>query len=201
MNWKESKLTYTRGIKEMLGYNKNEFTMDLVLNYMHPDDVKFVDRIVKGIVSHSVNNNISGEGQYIKVTYRLRKKDGSYLKVLRMSSPHEIDKNNNLISNFSLLTDISFISNNDKVEWDVYTNDLDIEGFKKNVYKEFADFFTKRELDIIKCIESGLKSKLIAQKLFISYHTVLTHRKNIMKKSRSHNVQELLDFCNKNGIL
>jgi len=201
LNWKETKLTYARGIKEMLGYDRDEFTMDLVLNSVHPDDYKFVNRIVKGIVTHSVKNDIFGEGQYLKVTYRLRKKDGTYIKVLRISTPHEIDNQSKLVSNFSLLTDISFISNNDKVDWDLFTNDLDIEGFKQNVFREFLDFFTKRELQVINFIKRGFSSKLISKELFLSYHTILTHRKNIMRKSRCHNVQELLEFCRKNGII
>jgi DNA-binding CsgD family transcriptional regulator len=201
MNWKETKLTYAKGIKEMLGYGEDEFTMPMVLGLIHPDDSKFVIRIIKGIVKHSVNNNVSGEGQYLKLTYRLKKKDGNYIKVLRMTSPHEIDYNNNLISNFSLLTDISFINNNDKVEWDVHTNDLNAEGFKKNIYNEFLDFFTGREHEVITCLEKGYNTKTIADKLNISFYTVQTHRKNILRKSRCHNIIELLSFCRNNGII
>lgn len=201
INWKDMKLTFTKGIKEMLGYEDEELNMKLLLNLVHPEDLKFVNRIVKGIVTHSIENNISGEDQYIKVTYRLQKKDKSFLNVLRISSPHEINIQGNLVSNLSLLTDISFISNNNKVEWDVYINDIDVERFKQNVYKEFSNFFTERELEIIKYIQKGYSSRVIAEKLYVSFHTITTHRKNILRKSRCHTVIELLDFCKKNGIL
>ena len=135
MDWKQSKITYSRGVKEMLGYDEEEFTMNLALNYFHPDDRNFVDRIIKGIVSHSINNNVSGPDQYLNLTFRLRQKDGTYKKVLRKSKAFEVSSDNHLISNFSLLTDIDFISNGNKVEWDIYTHELDIEGFKKNVHK------------------------------------------------------------------
>ena len=42
--------------------------------------------------------------------------------------------------------------------------------------------FTKREQEIILCVETGLCSKQIAQRLFISKNTVDTHRRNILKK-------------------
>jgi DNA-binding NarL/FixJ family response regulator len=41
---------------------------------------------------------------------------------------------------------------------------------------------SKREADILKNIALGLSNKEIADKLFISAHTVVTHRKNITRK-------------------
>jgi DNA-binding CsgD family transcriptional regulator len=201
MDWKTSTITFSKGVMDMLGYTNEEFTMDLVLNYFHPDDLKFVKRIIKGTVEHSIQNNTSGEWPFLNITFRLRKKDGTYLKVLRKSSSYEIDNQGRLLSNFSMLTDISFISNNNKVEWDIYTENIDNEKFKKDVFKEFQDFFTPRELQIIKLINKGFSSSQIASKLFVSSHTITSHRKNILKKSNCHNVQELVAFCQKNGII
>jgi len=41
---------------------------------------------------------------------------------------------------------------------------------------------SERETDVLKLIVKGLKNKEIAEKLFISPHTVVTHRKNITEK-------------------
>ncbi|MEO6882652.1 MAG: response regulator transcription factor [Bacteroidia bacterium] len=41
---------------------------------------------------------------------------------------------------------------------------------------------TDREMEIIKCVAEGYSNKQIAEKLFLSTHTVTTHRKNIMSK-------------------
>lgn len=57
-----------------------------------------------------------------------------------------------------------------------------------NVCKDF----TKRELEIIKLIESGMSSEQIAEKLFISPYTINTHRGNILKKSGKAHVSELI---------
>lgn len=48
--------------------------------------------------------------------------------------------------------------------------------------------FTKRELDIIKLISNGHSTKSIASVLFLSEHTIETHRKNILKKSGLKNM-------------
>ncbi|MBC3758181.1 PAS domain-containing protein [Hyunsoonleella sp. SJ7] len=201
MDWQTLKMTYLRGVEEMLGYTEKDFVFDLVLKYLHPDDAKFVNRIVKGAVEQSVRENVSGERPFLNLTYRLKKKDGSYLKVLRRSTAYEIDSQGRLVSNFSLLTDISFISNNDKVEWDIHLDGINVEDFNNSIRNEFVDFFTSREKQIIGLIHKGFNSRQIGRKLNISYHTVSTHRKNIFKKSRCHSTHELMSFCIKNGII
>jgi DNA-binding NarL/FixJ family response regulator len=41
---------------------------------------------------------------------------------------------------------------------------------------------TPREIEIVHLVADGLTNKEIADKLFLSYHTIKTHRKNIIKK-------------------
>lgn len=43
---------------------------------------------------------------------------------------------------------------------------------------------TKREQQIHSCIVQGLSTKEIAGKLYLSMHTVFTHRRNILRKNR-----------------
>ncbi|MEP5614269.1 MAG: LuxR C-terminal-related transcriptional regulator, partial [Cyclobacteriaceae bacterium] len=60
---------------------------------------------------------------------------------------------------------------------------------------------SERELDIIKCQAEGLTSSQIAEKLFISLHTVKTHRKNILRKLDLHSSSELIQYALNNGII
>lgn len=66
-------------------------------------------------------------------------------------------------------------------------------------------YITKRELEIIELIAYEFSTKEIAQKLFIGFETVKTHRKNIQIKLDVKNVagivreafrRELLSFNN-----
>jgi DNA-binding NarL/FixJ family response regulator len=59
---------------------------------------------------------------------------------------------------------------------------------------------SKRELEIIRLLQQGLQSKLIAEALGISDRTVAKHRENIMKKCNVTNVTELLYFLQKNEL-
>jgi len=60
----------------------------------------------------------------------------------------------------------------------------DIIGNKDLIEKKdnTPDEISKREADILKNIALGYSNKEIAEKLFISAHTVITHRKNITRK-------------------
>jgi DNA-binding NarL/FixJ family response regulator len=58
-----------------------------------------------------------------------------------------------------------------------------------------------REVEIIKLVTKGLTTKEIAQKLFLSFHTITTHRKNIFRKLNVHSSSELILYAVKQGII
>lgn len=58
-----------------------------------------------------------------------------------------------------------------------------------------------RESEIIRYVAEGLTNKEIADKLFLSAHTVTTHRKNIMAKLGVNNTAGLVLFAIKNNIV
>lgn len=60
---------------------------------------------------------------------------------------------------------------------------------------------TKREIEILKLIASGLTNKEIGKKLFISHRTVDTHRTNLMRKLDVKNIAGLVSFAMKQGLL
>lgn len=202
MDWKQSKISYSKGVEEMFGYHSDEFCIDAALNFIHPDDLKMVSRIIQGNVKYCAATTILSANQYLNMTFRALKKDGSYIRVLRQSSPYQLDDDGKFTSNLTFLTDISFMKTNDnKVEWSVFSDDMDVSKFKENIYKEFVGFFTPREMEIVYLIQNNFTNKKIASQLVISVYTVKTHRKNIFKKSNTHNATELLVFCELNGII
>lgn len=60
---------------------------------------------------------------------------------------------------------------------------------------------TERETEILKMIQSGFLSKEISDKLSISFHTVNTHRQNILKKLNANNSLEAINYAKKLGLL
>ncbi len=60
---------------------------------------------------------------------------------------------------------------------------------------------SNREMEIIRLIAEGLTNKDIADKLFLSAHTVNTHRKNIMQKLGIGNTAGLVMYALKEKII
>jgi DNA-binding NarL/FixJ family response regulator len=58
-----------------------------------------------------------------------------------------------------------------------------------------------RELEIIRLISEGYSTKEIAEMLFLSTHTVTTHRKNILTKLNVNNTAGLVMYAVKNSLL
>lgn len=201
INWKNCECTFQKGVKALLGYGEDDFTFDFILKNYHEDDLPFVYRIIKAGVAYCINNDVSQDDFLLLVTYRVKHKNGKYIKVMRQSSMYETDASGKMISNLSLLTDISFLDKSDRIDWHIQADYLNTELFKKEVYLAFVDFFTPREKEIIKLIAQDNTTVQIAKKLFISTHTVGTHRKNILRKSNCHNKIELLNFAHKYGVL
>lgn len=56
---------------------------------------------------------------------------------------------------------------------------------------------SKRELEVLELVLQGFSNKEIAEKLYISYHTVCSHRKNTMKKTESNNISGLFSYAQK----
>ena len=67
--------------------------------------------------------------------------------------------------------------------------------------KRPEDTLSEREREIVHCVVCGLSNKQIAEQLFISLNTVLTHRKNIARKLNIHSVAGLTIYAIVNKIV
>lgn len=59
---------------------------------------------------------------------------------------------------------------------------------------------TVRELEIVKLTAQGHTARQVADKLFLSTHTVYTHRKNIMRKLGVNSASEMIVYAVNNGL-
>lgn len=60
---------------------------------------------------------------------------------------------------------------------------------------------TPSEIEVVRLIAAGLTTKEIAQQKNISFHTVITHRKNIFRKLDINNSSELLMYAMRKGLI
>ena len=61
--------------------------------------------------------------------------------------------------------------------------------------------FTKREIEIVRLLANGLSTQEVADKLFLSFYTIETHRKNLLNKLNLRNTAELVKYAAQLGLL
>jgi len=83
-----------------------------------------------------------------------------------------------------------------------YSNELLDLLFEQNEKKSQAEEsgqLTASEMEIVRLIADGLTTKEIAARKYISFHTVITHRKNIFRKLGVSSVSELIMYALRAG--
>lgn len=97
-----------------------------------------------------------------------------------------------------------------QVEDDIFVPAIEILEEKVGIQEEpivkeeatrTEDTLSDREREIVHCVVCGLSNKQIAEQLFISLNTVLTHRKNIARKLNIHSVAGLTIYAIVNKIV
>ena len=71
----------------------------------------------------------------------------------------------------------------------------------ESIIGEEQDVLSQREKEIVVCVVKGMTNKEIAEQLFLSIHTVITHRKNISKKLQIHSASGLTIYAIVNKLV
>lgn len=60
---------------------------------------------------------------------------------------------------------------------------------------------TKREKEVLELISQGMTNKEISEKLFVSDHTIISHRKNLILKFGAKNTADLVRIAMEKGLI
>lgn len=188
------KVVYQRRIVELLGYEPHEFDFDAAFDLIHKKDLPQVESIIKNTLIYSKTNGLPPES-ILCMTYRMRKKDGTYIRVQSISGVlQNPDNESGLVENYCILQDISYTGMHVDVQWEWTSPGLNKEAYLKAIQIQPSEILTKRENEVMELILDGLDGYAISEKLGISYNTVKTHRKNIFQKTDCKSVPELINF-------
>lgn len=179
------------GIKEVLGYEVEEFEYRRQMDVIHPDDQPIIMASLKyyyPIFSYKVFKPFETS---VFFDYRAKHKNGSVKKMLRYATPLEYNSDGKMIYHLCVVTDITEMQNTNRVHiWHKGLPDtipfFPVDSFYDN------NLLSKREMDILFYLCEGLNSLSISEKLFISRHTVDTHRRNILSKMKVDNTSQLI---------
>ncbi|MDM1297176.1 helix-turn-helix transcriptional regulator [Empedobacter falsenii] len=178
-----------------------------IIDLIHPDDLAFVMEAEAWTLEiyqmlgpkHQLHLKTgycfrmkTAEGNYElfyhQAFHSLKNDKGELLQAVNIhTNIHHITSTNNYVATVSGLgTRTDFYSKKIVVE--------KIEGEPK-------ERLTKREIEILSLLLKGFSDKEIANLLYISYHTVRTHHKKILYKTKSKNSLDLLKRSLENGYL
>lgn len=71
----------------------------------------------------------------------------------------------------------------------------------KELQKEKEVWLSSREIEILRYFAQGFSVNETAEKFFLSKHTVVSHRRKMMKKTNTNTITELLSYVRKTGLI
>lgn len=192
-------------IAEIHGFDSETILFNDILGAIHPDDSDFVAK-AEATATDFFYKKVGYEKMLsYKVSYnfRFRIKNGEYALFNHQTLMLSLDDTGGLGKSLNIHTRIDHLSNLNTYR--ISFIGLNGESSFMNVNPEAENQelreFSKREIDIIKLIGSGLNNTQIAEKLFISPLTVKKHRNNILAKSDSKNTAQLIKNCILQGLI
>lgn len=198
-----------KGTRDVLGIEPDQFTLESGMELMHPEDLSHLYE-KESISTDFLYNQIPAENILLyKVVYmfRLRHINGHYKTILHQAKALSVSLDGKIQYVLGIHTDVtflnlpfnhnvSFISNIKPSFYATYNN-----GVFHFEESDFKNLFTTREKEIIYQISVGQKFNEIAKRLFVSPHTVNTHKKNILIKSHCKNMPEVIAKCIREGVI
>lgn len=194
INFTTSEVPFYKNLDKVLGYTE-KIDLPLLMKIVHPDDIQMVSKVSQATLAYLMKTKIKDKFAInLTIANRMRKKDGSYIKILRHMTVVDTDKDGNVLSSVAICSVISDIKSSDEVTYK-------LEGPNSHIFYEILEELidihsrpelTDREIEIIRLLAKGNSSKEIANELFISHNTVTTHRKNMMNKLEAANVVDLV---------
>ena len=190
------------GIRKMIGVEPAVLNPGHFVGVTHPDDLSRFGllRAQTFVVEKEVLETKTGSA-LVSFTIRLRNPDGVYFNCLCQAYfffspiPHPAVYLLQVISNVDSFETRKHCFHHYKGK------DLSYFRYPDQALLNMGPAFSVRELEILKLIESGLSSKQIADKLFLSVHTVNTHRRNILQQCGKDNISNLIYELQEQGLL
>ncbi len=195
-------------VEQITGYTYKEameMGPELLVRFTHPEDYAFAMQTNQKAIEILYQQAPEDRAYFIcSFYYRGLRKDGKVLSIQHQIFPIGFDVQGNPYIFAMILTDISHLNlsrNPRTVLFDKKRNQLQVISP--------GDFFvagkpiklSKREKEVLQLLASGHSSKAIAEKLELSFHTVVTYRKRLLEKTEVKNTTELVNFAMINALL
>lgn len=192
------------------GYTNEKFRkegIELYLKCLHPDERDIILNQVYPEFAEFVAKTPQKDKKNLQFSYNYRFKriTGEYINLMEQILILEVDDQGIAAL---VLSNVIMIDNNEvlpmRVTGKIFRKNQISEVLFSKVYTSPTNpinKITNREMDILRNLAAGKSSIEISKELFISPHTVDTHRRNLLKKLKCKSVVELTRLAFRNALL
>lgn len=203
----------SKSMQLLLGYQSSDFLKDglsLTLDKYQKDHLRlFNEEIFPDRLSILRKIPPAEHPNYVfSYNFRFQTKGGRYINLLQRNCFIKSDSKGNPLLSFGVITNVEhFKADNPVIQVVEKVDNTHFLGAGNQVSKKAYyihkedNLFTKREKEILLYVAEGLTSKAISRKLYLSEHTVIAHRRNMMEKCGAGNATELITYAVKNQLI
>lgn len=192
----------SKGSKDILGIDSKDFTPSTSFSLTSPKNSKRHNLARTKLIKMGNELYFLEQGEkLISTTLSLKNVSGNYSDFLFQGYMFYSAKPYKTVFMLMVITDVSWFK---KIKYGYHYyvgNEMQHFKFPDEELLMMGNVFSEREFEILKLIEAGLNSREIAEKMFLSIHTVDTHRRNIIRKTGKPNTSELIFDLKERGLL
>ncbi|MCL1674242.1 LuxR C-terminal-related transcriptional regulator [Elizabethkingia meningoseptica] len=202
---------FSQNIDQFTPYSKEEWMNSdglFFINLFHPEDRYYIIAALEFATKKTLSSIATSKRKSnVNIYGRMIDRQGNYRWILLQSPQVHQNENNQIeaslvtiydlshfqIKNMPLLSIIDYEKNEIQ-----YFKHFDQENTKVEVQKPNI---TNREKEILMLMAQGFNSPGIAEKLFLSYHTVENHKRNLRQKTSTKTSSELIAYAMTHSLL
>lgn len=196
----------SKNIHKLTPFNDREWkgqTVQFWIENIHPEDRPFfISATYLSIQLHSTNINLN-----INMYLRMLNAEKEYRWVLIQYPVTYLNEEREVVSGLVIITDISHLNIHPKAMMTVMDKIKNSNQFYTLKVKNSVLInhelpkISKREREILALMAKGMNTPQMAESLFLSYHTIENHKRNLRRKTKVKTSAELIGFAFKYHIL
>lgn len=192
----------SKGISRIFGIAPEDINPGHYAQLIHPDDEERLGQARSRVFKMEKELFLAQNGSVLtSYNLKLRNLSGEYMMLLSQGYLFYTPIPYKAVFLIQVVTKVDWYKFK-KHSFHNYTgNDMSLFRFPDEKLLQIGPPYSARELEILKLIESGLSSKQIAEKLFLSVFTVGTHRTNILGKSGKATIADLIYELKEQGLI
>lgn len=198
-------------VSQLSPYTKEQWmgrSIDILSELLHPDDMYFMLSAMQ-FSGNTILNLAPSERRFVvfNIFGRMLDRNNQYRWIMFQLPNEFINEENKIERTLCVVYDLShFQINNMPLLTIVDSRNKEAQyykSFERQITRIDTDIpsITKREKEILHLMAQGFNTPEITQKLFISYHTVENHKRNLRKKTGVKTSGELIAYAVKFNLI